>query len=207
MKTNEGTRAPGLRTRPGYAGSPQATLTFTFVAGIALTLMASWPSGRLLTGGAAEGFAVAIFIFWGAWILLVSLTVVLRVIRRRAAGLAGHPEFLAESHHGKDWRQPRPRFIADAPRPAVAAMGGRRDRLRHDVVLAVLAAALVVLALEGGSLLAVSIGANTDHSPKPTPSSPVPTASCSVPGTTAVPRPDSTLCSPGESPSSFVPGS
>jgi hypothetical protein len=81
--------------------------------------------------------------------------------------------------------RPRPPFAPtgpDIPRPVVSTMPLRRGRLRRDVTLVALAVAIVMLALEGGVLLAAVT------SPGPTPAIVYVTPSPS-PSATAVPSP------------------
>jgi len=83
--------------------------------------------------------------------------------------------------------RPRPPFAPagpDIPRPIVSSVPLRRGRLRRDVTLVALAVAIVMLALEGGVLLAAVAGpAGTTQSPSAS-ATPIPSA---TPIATAVP--------------------
>jgi hypothetical protein len=83
--------------------------------------------------------------------------------------------------------RPRPPFAPagpDIPRPIVSSVPLRRGRLRRDVTLVALAVAIVMLALEGGVLLAAVAGpAGTTQSPSAS-ATPIPSA---TPSATAVP--------------------
>jgi hypothetical protein len=89
--------------------------------------------------------------------------------------------------------RPRPPFAPtgpEIPRPAALPLPTRRGRLRRDITLAVLAAAIVLLALEGGSLLAIATGAgNKTQDPALAVASATATAS---PTATATPAPTNT---------------
>ena len=86
--------------------------------------------------------------------------------------------------------RPRPPFAPtgpDIPRPVVATAQPHRGRLRRDATLVALAIAIVMLALEGGVLLAAATSPNPGVADAPATSAPATATATPTPAPTATP--------------------